>query len=140
MNTFQTDKLWVVVELFTQVEVPIRMLDDDLSSTPPLSTPFGTPEFGPNSNFGASFNSVKSLVAQPVSPLKISRPKPFGDVPDFMNPNRRIKQFVPNQSVRLIGIFSSYESAKSASVAGPNRVLLGPSSVNEPGFEKTFYV
>ena len=127
MNTFQTDKLWVVVELFTQVEVPIRMLDDDLSSTPPLSTPFGTPEFGPNSNFG--------------SPLKISRPKPFGDVPDFMNPNRRIKPFgSSNQSVRLIGIFSSYESAKSASVAGPNRVLLGPSSVNEPGFEKTFYV
>ena len=57
---------------------------------------------------------------------------PFGHLPDFFNSQNRIKPFnlQPKQNVRLVGIFDSYEAAKTVSFSSPNRVLLGPSSVN----------
>lgn len=53
-------------------------------------------------------------------------------VPDFFNSQNRIKSFnlQPKQNVRLVGFFDSYEAAKIVSFSSPNRVLLGPSSVN----------
>jgi len=57
---------------------------------------------------------------------------PFGHLPDFFNSQNRIKPFnlQPKQNVRSVGIFDSYEAAKTVSFSSPNRVLLGPSSVN----------
>ena len=57
---------------------------------------------------------------------------PFGHLPDFFNSQNRIKpfNFPPKQNVRLVGIFDSYEAAKTVSFSSPNRVLLGPSTVN----------
>lgn len=89
MSVQNFDKLWCVVELYSPVEIPIKMYDDDLV--------------------------------------------PFGHLPDFFNVQNRIKPFnlQPKQNVRLIGIFDSYEAAKTVSFSSPNRVLLGPSSVNK---------
>jgi hypothetical protein len=83
MSVQNFDKLWCVVELYSHMEIPFTMYEDDL-------------------------------------------------VPDFINPLNRIKPFnlQPKQNVRLIGIYNSYEAAKSVSFSSPNRVLLGPSSVN----------
>lgn len=116
MNTFQTNKLWVVIELYSPIENSFRTLDDQLSSTQHLSTSYG-------------------------SPLKISHPKQFGDFNNFINPSPKIKPSgPPNQNVRLIGIFFSYEAAKSTSIISPNRVVLGPCSVNDSVPDKTLYV
>jgi len=83
MSVQNFDKLWCVVELYSLMEIPFTMYEDDL-------------------------------------------------VPDFINPLNRIKPFnlQQKQNVRLIGIYNSYEAAKAVSVSSPNRVLLGPSSVN----------
>jgi len=88
MSVYNFDKLWCVIELYTPIEIPIKMYDDDLI--------------------------------------------PFGHLPDFFNSQNRIKPFnlQPKQNVRLIGIFDSYEVAKTVSFSSPNRVLLGPCSVN----------
>jgi hypothetical protein len=83
MSVQNFDKLWCVVELYTPMEIPIKMYEDDL-------------------------------------------------IPDFFNVQNRIKPFnlQPKQNVRLVGIYNSYEAAKTVSFSSPNRVLLGPSSVN----------
>lgn len=83
MSVQNFDKLWCVVELYSPMEIPIKMYEDDL-------------------------------------------------VPDFFYSQNRIKSFnlQPKQNVRLVGIFDSYEAAKTISFSSPNRVLLGPSSVN----------
>ena len=88
MSVQNFDKLWCVVELYTPMEIPIKMYEDDLL--------------------------------------------PFGHLPDFFNSQNRIKpfNFLPKQNVRLVGIFDSYEAAKTVSFSSPNRVLLGPSSIN----------
>jgi hypothetical protein len=83
MSVQNFDKLWCVVELYSPIEIPIKMYEDDL-------------------------------------------------VPDFFNSQNRIKSFnlQPKQNVRLVGIYNSYEAAKTVSFSSPNRVLLGPSFVN----------
>ncbi len=140
MSIIQTEKLWVVVEIFSSYEIPIKMLDNEMSHYPPTATPFGTPEFGHVNNLTSL--RAKNILSFPEhdfndNPLKITKPRPYGDIPDFAKYKHK---FVSSPEVRLIGIFSSYEAAKSASSCAPNRVLLGPSSVSNFGVEKTFIV
>jgi hypothetical protein len=117
------ETLWIVIESVSLIQLPNMTFD--------YNTNFS--EFGYNSQQPVWYepdNSHRSILPEPRS---LTRPDNshrsiLPEPQKFLKPNN-IHQREPLVNIKLVGVYSNFESAQLAVGVAPNRKILGPTVV-----------
>ena len=100
-----SEALWIVIESVNLIQLPIMTYDYDTNFTELEQPVWYEPR-----NLMRSDNSHRSILPEPQN---------------FLKPNN-IQQREPLANIKLVGVYSNFESAQLAVGVAPNRKLLGP--------------
>ena len=117
-----SEALWIVIESVNLIQLPIMTYDYDTNFTELEQPVWYEPR-----NLMRSDNSHRSILPEPRNLMRSdnSHRSILPEPQNFLKPNN-IQQREPLANIKLVGVYSNFESAQLAVGVAPNRKLLGP--------------